>query len=59
MNNYITLGLLILAGLYIIATAIGNFAPQTSFGKFCLRVALIIGNIEKALPAVEKELPKP
>lgn len=50
MQSYVTLGLTVLLGLYIIATAIGNFAPQSALGKFCLRVALIIGNIEKVLP---------
>lgn len=41
-------------GLYIIATAIGNGWPSTRLGKLCLRVALILGAIEKALPQAQR-----
>jgi hypothetical protein len=41
-------------GLYMIATAIGNVWPDTRFGKLCLRFALILGAIEKALPESQR-----
>jgi hypothetical protein len=50
MTNYITLASSIIVGLYLIATGIGNGFPGTKVGKFCLRVGIILGNIEKILP---------
>ena len=41
-------------GLYMIATAIGNVWPSTRFGKLCLRVALILGAVEKALTEIQR-----
>jgi hypothetical protein len=41
-------------GLYMIATAIGNVWPSTRFGKLCLRFALILGAVEKALPESQR-----
>ena len=41
-------------GLYIIATGIGNAWPSTAIGKVCLRFALILGAIEKALPESQR-----
>ena len=41
-------------GLYFIATAVGNIWPSTRMGKLCLRFALILGAIEKALPESQR-----